>query len=282
MKNLLTNTQFFRSQFFLVLLAVFVVCLFASTGNATTITVTTGDYEYDEQAPRGVFGDAPTGWGAGSWQGPETGKTNYHVDYMGTNELEQLFGTDSLQVKNLQSISYWTKKAMSIFNSDDIRDWWVTIYTTLNDKSTDGNDFGWYHSRLHARPDIGPGYTESFSLDNWNLWSTDSGGSTNQLQFYDSRRAPSNYYTLSELVAGSGHQDYSDEWIRAITIQTDSGWDGFDGYIDGLTITLSENLSGDTVGQVDLEPIPEPTTIVLMGFGLLALAGYGIRRKKKS
>jgi hypothetical protein len=275
MKNLLTNTQFFRSQFFLVLLAVSVVCLFASIGNATTITVTTGDYEYDEQPPRDVFGDAPTGWGAGSWQGPATAlnaKTNYHVDYMGNNELVQLFGTDSLQVKDLQKISYFTK------NYSVSSDWWLTIYTMKDYKDETNNDYGWYHSRLHANPDGASG-----NPNDWNLWSTDSGESTTtQLTFRDDRRGLQ-YFTLTQLTNGlsPGH-DYKNEWIRAITFQTASNWNGFDGYIDGLTITLSQNPYGDTVGQVDLEPIPEPTTIVLMGFGLLALAGYGIRRKKKS
>jgi hypothetical protein len=35
-------------------------------------------------------------------------------------------------------------------------------------------------------------------------------------------------------------------------------------------------------GVMELEPIPEPGTMLLLGFGLLGLAGYTIRRKKKN
>ncbi len=49
--------------------------------------------------------------------------------------------------------------------------------------------------------------------------------------------------TLAQMQASYGTQE-----IEMISIQTDSGWNGFDGFIDGLVITL---LNGN-VGVVDL------------------------------
>jgi len=52
---------------------------------------------------------------------------------------------------------------------------------------------------------------------------------------------------------------------------------------DGLTIVgYGTNPKGDTEAWVaDLSPIPEPTTLCLIGFGLLGLLGVIIRQRKK-
>src|SRR5690606_28910092 len=50
----------------------------------------------DEQEPRVMVGVAPVGYGPDAWQGPLTGKSNYHV-YLapdGTGPLAQLFSDD--------------------------------------------------------------------------------------------------------------------------------------------------------------------------------------------
>lgn len=220
--------------------------------HAAGITLTPADYVYDENAPRGVQGDAAPGWGTGSFQGPATGKSNFHL--MFDNELVDLFGAGhNLTVGDLASISFWTKS--TDFN------WWLTIYTM---HEGDGLDSGsWYDSRLHAYPGA--------VTSDWTEWNTNV---TGELLFYDTPRGL-NGLALSDMVSGSTSHDYSDEVIRMFTIQSNSGWDGFDGQIDGLTITLSNG----TVGSVNLEPVPEPATMLLLGTGLIGLAGA--RRKLK-
>jgi hypothetical protein len=249
MRKLLTSLLTIGVVVGLTLTALITVC-------ATTITVTPNDYYYDEEPPRGVVGDAPTGWGSGSWQGPATGKSNYHIWH--DAQMADLFGpSHGLKMSDLDSLSFWTK-------STDYN-WWLTIYTKTEG---DGGDSGsWYDSRLHAHPG---------SLSStWQLSSTDT-----DLKFYDSPRGyNSPLATLDDLTTGSfwGH-DYTDEELLSITLQSNSGWDGFDGQVDGLTITLKDGREG----KVNLEPVPEPGTIILLGSGLLGLLGYGVYRKKKS
>ena len=72
--------------------------------------------------------------------------------------------------------------------------------------------------------------------------------------------------TLAELITAAGSQE-----IEMISVQTDSGWDGFDGYMDGLEITLTNT----NVGQVNF--VPEPATLGVLLIGSLAL----LRRRKK-
>lgn len=234
------------------------VMMFGMVGiaQAASIVLTPNDYVYDETTPRAIEGDAAPGWGTGSLQGPSTGKSNFHLMY--DNELVDLFGVGhNLSVGDLQGISFWTK-------STD-HNWWITIYTQ---HQGDGNDSGsWYDSRLHAYP--GNDLTGT-----WTQWST---GVSGQLEFHDSQRG-GGYYSLTSLAAGGGLQDYSAELIRMITIQSDSGWNGFGGQIDGLTITTSKG-----TGSVNFEataPVPEPATMLLMGTGLVGL--IGARRKKKA
>lgn len=83
----------------------------------------------DETAPRVNLGDAPAGFGPDSWQGPATGKTNWHARYLSDGDaLSALFPTDAatMTIADLASISYWTNRPGT---TPAGRDWWIQIYT---------------------------------------------------------------------------------------------------------------------------------------------------------
>jgi len=249
-----------------------ILCLDLTSAQATTATVTRlkayPDQVPDEQIPRNNLGDSPFGWGPHSWQGPESGKSNFHVWYDGsggTTFWNLLFGDDAVTVSQLQSLSYWTKKETAIPESQD---WWMTIYTA---PEGDAGDSGtWYRSRLH-------GNYNHVSSGDWEFWTTDD----DSLMFRDSRRG-GGHMSLADIAGGNtavspGGWDYSNEIIRSITIQTDSGWDGFDGYVDGLTIALNDG----SVGEVDLCAVPEASSIVIWSLlGGLGIAIAWFRRRR--
>jgi len=182
----------------------------------------------DENWPRVNPGDAPTGFGPDSWQGPAAGKSNYHVRYLADGDkLSALFPADAatLTINDLASISYFTKRPAG---TPAGRDWWITIYTRLTGS---GDASSWYHAKFTNN------YGSHTETDAWTQYSTASTMTFNGM-------------TLAALQSSAGGQ-----LIEAITIQTDSGWNGFDGYVDGLEITL---MNGN-VGQVNFET--DSTTI---------------------
>jgi len=263
--------QFPRVLFLTILFAALAV---GANAAVYDFTYTVDDYVFDEDPPRGVTGDAPPGWGPGSWQGPAVNKSNFHISPASV-------GMGPVTLADIASVSFWTKGGASIPANDH---WWFTIYTVAEN---DGSDSGsWYDSRLHARPDIGPGYSTSGVSGQWNKWSTDGGLATNRLVFYDSQRGfGGNYKTLTDVGAGPvdwdgdtvDDHDYSAEEIFLLTLQTDSGWDGFDGLVDGWSIVLDS----EDVYNFNLEPnaVPVPAAVWLLGTGLVGLVG--IRRKMR-
>ena len=242
------------------ILAVFAAILCAAslaTAGTVTHAALPGQVP-DEQPPRANLGDAPTGFGPDSWQGSATGKVNWHARYVADGDyLSVLFPTEAatLSIGDLQSISYYTKDAVG----DDNRDWWIKIYTRtdgIDDKSS------WYGYRFTSN------YNDNVGTGAWQRHSTDA-----SLTFsLDAGAGSGVEHNVAGLAASWGS-----EKIEMISVQTDSGWGGFDGYIDGLEIALTNG----SVGRVNFEAVPLPAAawggMLLLGTGGLAR----LRRKAR-
>jgi len=223
--------------------------LFAATLQAATIThVARPDQVPDEEPPRINVGDAPAGFGPDSWQGPATGKTNWHARYIADGDyLSVLFPADvaGLTINDIESISYHTNRPAG---TPAGRDWWVQIYTR---PTGSGDDASWYKSRFINN------YNDHTHENVWMEHSTDTG-----MTFRKNSGTTTGHMSLGDL-----QNDFGTELIEMFSVQTDSGWNGFDGYMDGLTITLTNG----SVGIVNFEAIPEPTSLTLLGMSSLAL-----------
>ncbi len=201
----------------------------------------------DETEPRVNAGDAPSIYGPDSWQGPATGKTNWHARYLLDGDyLSALFPADAatLKLSDIASISYWTKRPTG---TPAGRDWWIQIYTR---PTGSGDASSWYHDRFINN------YNDHSALDAWTRYST-NGSMTFNLQ---TPVGPEQ--TLAQVIAAEGWQ-----LIEMISVQTDSGWNGFDGYVDGLEIELTNG----QVARVSFEALtstPEPPTVHVSGFTL--------------
>lgn len=227
--------------------------LLSASAQAVTIQIDVqpGDVP-DETEPRVNIGDAPSGYGPDSWQGPATGKTNWHARYIADGDaLSDLFPADvaTMSIADLDEISYFTNRPSG---TPAGRDWWIQIYTR---KTGSGDDASWYHRRYINN------YNDHTNIGNWTQYST-SGSMT----FNRNSGAGGPEQTLAQLIAADGS-----DLIEMISVQTDSGWNGFDGYMDGLEITLTNG----NVGQVNF--VPEPMTMALLGLG-----GLGLMRRKRN
>ena len=191
----------------------------------------------DEQRPRATDGDAPAGFGPSAWQGPAPApgsKTNWHAwyDVDGSGTLSALFPwhADTLALGDLARIGYRTNRPPGTPVGDD---WWVTIYT----RPTGVDDAGsWYHRRYHGS------YGDHAAVGGWASYATDAFTGDVPRMTFDAAGDAFGPLTLAGLAAAS-----PDEEILSITVQTDSGWGGFDGAVDGLEITLRDG----TIGRVD-------------------------------
>ncbi len=188
-------------------------------------TINIAEWEVpDEERPRVNVGDAPIGFGPDSWQGPLVGKTNWHARYLnGFDFLSDLFPADAatLTVADLADIRYVTKRPSGTAAG---RDWWIQVYTR---PTGSGDNTGWYHDRFINN------YATHTSLDIWTRYSTGTG------MTFQSNGLGGPVMDLSTFIANHGS-----ELIEMISLQTNSGWNGFDGYIDGLEVALTNGKVG--------------------------------------
>jgi hypothetical protein len=65
--------------------------------------------------------------------------------------------------------------------------------------------------------------------------------------------------------------------LSGLTIET-GGWDTGMNLADGSILGFSGDVTGGTIRNV--QPVPEPATMILLGFGLVGIVGTRLRKKK--
>lgn len=250
--------------------AVMATFVLANAVQAATLTVTPAEMPNTV----GDLTTAPTGFGPDSLRQIPGPKAEFYV----TPQI--LFG-HSVTISQIQSVSWWTKKDAGTV------DWFLAIYTAQQGDAGDKGSF--YRSRLNAEPSFS-GKTSTPGA--WTQWSTDD--ATNPVKFSDQPRTGSFTAspTLAEIQAGpinwssrigSGPSswDYRNETVSLFSLQTGSAWSPtFNGYVDGLTVTLTNG----EVGTVDFAaaavavPVPASALVGLTGMALVVLTG--LRRNK--
>jgi len=239
--------------------------LVASTAGAVTTTIVINPTQVpDETPPRVNVGDFPPGFDVDSWQGPATGKSNWHARYLlDGDSLSALFPADAatMTVNDIARISYWTNRPVG---TPAARDWWIQVYT----RPFVGGCASWYGNRFINN------YDDHTATGAWTPYATDD---ATPMTFNKNGCGTGPELTLGGLQAG-----YGTELIEMFSVQTDSGWNGFDGYMDGLVIELTNG----EVGRVNFEAAPQlPATgtrsliVLLCGLAATLALVLAIRRR---
>lgn len=242
-----------------VLSTLMMVFLCCESSEATSVTIiATPDQVPDENLPAIHVGDAPAGFGADSWQNTQTGgKVNWHARYLLDGDyLSALFAnqTATLTINDISSISYWTKRPDGTVAKQD---WAVFIYT----RPFVGGDSSWYGNRFVNN------YNEHTNIGDWTQYSTDS-----DMTFRKNSGTQTGLMSFSDL-----QTNYGTQLIEMISVQTMSNYASFNGYMDGLTITLADG----SVGRVNFEAVPEPASMVMLGMLGAGMAATRLRKCNK-
>lgn len=257
------------------------------------ITIYPGENSAGASDALGVPNNSAPGFSSGSFQANGNAKSAVRIS------ADALFGSDSsVTVGDLLALDYWTNQDVPA--SGTPVNWYIAMYTVADQI----NDDDWYGRRLNFEPYFSANRQEA---DNqWEQWSTDGVGSGNEnkLRVFDANRGDSGpvfgTYTdpfLSDLTSGQINWsdysnayvddifDYSDEEIWFIDISTGSSWAaGFDGLVDGFSISWNDGSGNTLTSTVNLEaravavPAPPMLVLTLIAFGALGLLSLQRRR----
>ncbi len=179
-------------------------------------------------------------------------------------------GGASFKIDDIQSVTYHT---YNVANPSPV-EFFMAVYTA-------GTAHGWYEQRVNGEPYLKNGTPYAPVNNVWSAWTTtgtealtlnDSNNSGNQ-GFYgaptlaDMQAGPITWSTWpGNPTAGSASAtpiDYGAQTVFLLSFQTGSGWSGFEGYLDAITVTLK---NGD-VYNIDLEATPYTLTTNTVGNG---------------
>jgi len=234
------------------------VGLVPMTAAAQTTTNFVGGAAY-AAGSAAVATDAEAFTGTGSWYKNFTGvepPVEFYIDPVSQ------FGT-TFTVDEIADIKYWTKN--DNLNPSGV-DFFMKIYTVPDGIDDDAT---WYGRRLNAEPLYSNNYSPV--ANTWVEWSSAS-PPQNELVWFDGDNSGnfgfSGAPTLADLqsgaitwstwpgAGGTGTAtpiDYGPETVKWFTIGTGSGWSSFEGYLDAVTIELTNGDSYvfDLEGPVD-------------------------------
>lgn len=223
--------------------------------------VLTGDTPYGQGAGFANPWETTTDYahsGSGAWGSvDESPAGSYKQGFYFAGDFSSIDALPTYTVSEIEDVSYWLYEPNAL-NGVDI---YLNIYTKAEN---DGNDSGWYDSRLQALPSESNRGNPNFTPGEWNEFTTKTGAS-NTLTWSDTGRGGNfnqDLPTLDQLQSGvidwsawggnlSISHDYRDQEALALSLQTgsSSGVD-LEAYIDDITVELT---TGESV-TYDLEP----------------------------
>jgi len=145
------------------------------------------------------------------------------------------------------------------------------------------------HLRLRTNKHIGAtqpfwdtGYLADFRKNEILILNTYASGNPviSSINFNSTPFIDAGWYNLAFGVDGTGADTHFSAWVNG-TKYIDESYNNTIADLDSGYVGLGRKMHYDNVlGYSSTEPVPEPSTILLLGSGLLGLSWYGRKRKK--